>query len=134
MSSFIIFCTFLVLLQFCKMTRNKAFSEPRNIFSDVSLPNHTKMFELVHMVTSMEDFGLKMPPPPPPPPRSVPTWLRIDRSVSTLLFSPLFQQTFLELLVTPQQYGHRACMQHTFRKLQSPCINTNKPDVWFYIV
>ncbi len=48
MSSFIIFCTFLVLLQFCKRTRNKAFSEPRN--------NHTKMFELVHMVTSMEDF------------------------------------------------------------------------------
>ena len=26
-------------------------------FSDGSLPNHTKMFELVHMVTSMEDFG-----------------------------------------------------------------------------
>ncbi len=25
-------------------------------FSDGSLPNHTKMFELVHMVTSMEDF------------------------------------------------------------------------------
>jgi hypothetical protein len=32
MSSFIIFCTFLVLLQFCKRTRNKAFSEPRNTF------------------------------------------------------------------------------------------------------
>jgi hypothetical protein len=27
-------------------------------FSDGSLPNHTKMFELVHMVTSMEDFDL----------------------------------------------------------------------------
>ncbi len=26
-------------------------------FSDGSLPNHTKMFELVHMVTSMEDFA-----------------------------------------------------------------------------
>jgi hypothetical protein len=25
-------------------------------FSDGSLPNHTKMFELVHMVTSMKDF------------------------------------------------------------------------------
>jgi hypothetical protein len=32
MSSFIIFCTFLVLLQFFKRTRNKAFSEPRNTF------------------------------------------------------------------------------------------------------
>ncbi len=32
MSSFIIFCTFLVLLQFCKRTRNKAFSKPRNTF------------------------------------------------------------------------------------------------------
>ncbi len=30
---------------------------PATLFSDVSLPNHTKMFELVHMVTSMEDFG-----------------------------------------------------------------------------
>jgi hypothetical protein len=28
-------------------------------FSDGSLPNHTKMFELVHMVTSMEDFATK---------------------------------------------------------------------------
>jgi hypothetical protein len=26
-------------------------------FSDGSLPNHTKMFELVHMVTSMKDFA-----------------------------------------------------------------------------
>ncbi len=32
MSSFIIFCTFLFLLQFFKRTRNKAFSEPRNTF------------------------------------------------------------------------------------------------------
>jgi hypothetical protein len=30
---------------------------PATLFSDVSLPNHTKMFELGHMVTSMEDFG-----------------------------------------------------------------------------
>ena len=30
---------------------------PATLFSGVSLPNHTKMFELVHMVTSMEDFG-----------------------------------------------------------------------------
>jgi hypothetical protein len=29
---------------------------PATPFSDVSLPNHTKMFELVHMVTSMDDF------------------------------------------------------------------------------
>jgi hypothetical protein len=29
-------------------------------FSDGSLPNHTKMFELVHMVTSMEDFDSKV--------------------------------------------------------------------------
>jgi hypothetical protein len=32
---------------------------PATLFSDVSLPNHTKMFELVHMVTSMEDFDLE---------------------------------------------------------------------------
>jgi hypothetical protein len=32
MSSFIIFCTFLVLLQIFKRTRNKAFSGPRNTF------------------------------------------------------------------------------------------------------
>ncbi len=32
MSSFIIFCTFLVLCKFCKRTRNKAFSDPRNTF------------------------------------------------------------------------------------------------------
>jgi hypothetical protein len=30
---------------------------PATPFSDGSLPNHTKMFELVHVVTSMEDFG-----------------------------------------------------------------------------
>ncbi len=30
---------------------------PATPFSDASLPNHTKMFELVHMVISMEDFG-----------------------------------------------------------------------------
>jgi hypothetical protein len=29
---------------------------PATPFSDASLPNHTKMFELVHMVTSMNDF------------------------------------------------------------------------------
>ncbi len=29
---------------------------PVTPFSDASLPNHTKMFELVHMVTSMNDF------------------------------------------------------------------------------
>ncbi len=26
-------------------------------FSDASLPNHTKMFELVHVVTSIDDFA-----------------------------------------------------------------------------
>jgi hypothetical protein len=30
---------------------------PATPFSDATLPNHTKMFELVHMVTSMDDFG-----------------------------------------------------------------------------
>ncbi len=30
---------------------------PATPFSDASLPNHTKMFELVHVVTSMDDFG-----------------------------------------------------------------------------
>jgi hypothetical protein len=29
---------------------------PATPISDASLPNHTKMFELVHVVTSMEDF------------------------------------------------------------------------------
>jgi hypothetical protein len=29
---------------------------PATLFSGASLPNHTKMFELVHLVTSMEDF------------------------------------------------------------------------------
>jgi hypothetical protein len=29
---------------------------PATPFSDASLPNHTKMFELVRMVTSMNDF------------------------------------------------------------------------------
>jgi hypothetical protein len=32
---------------------------PATPFSVVSLPNHTKMFELVHEVTSMDDFGTK---------------------------------------------------------------------------
>ncbi len=31
---------------------------PATLYSDASVPNHTKMFELVHMVTSMDDFGL----------------------------------------------------------------------------
>ncbi len=35
----------------------RLFVSPATPFSDASLPNHTKMFELVHMVTSMEDFG-----------------------------------------------------------------------------
>ncbi len=30
---------------------------PAAPFSVASLPNHTKMFELVHVVTSMDDFG-----------------------------------------------------------------------------
>jgi hypothetical protein len=30
---------------------------PATLFPGASLPNHTKMFELVHLVTSMEDFG-----------------------------------------------------------------------------
>jgi hypothetical protein len=29
---------------------------PATPFSDASLPNHTKMFELVHVVTSKDDF------------------------------------------------------------------------------
>ncbi len=37
---------------------------PATLFLDVSLPNHTKMFELVHMVTSMEDFACNRPPNP----------------------------------------------------------------------
>ncbi len=32
---------------------------PATPFLVASLPNHTKMFELVHVVTSMEDFGEK---------------------------------------------------------------------------
>ncbi len=32
---------------------------PATPFLVASLPNHTKMFELVHVVTSMEDFGWK---------------------------------------------------------------------------
>jgi hypothetical protein len=48
---------------------------PATPFSDLSLPNHTKMFELVHVVTSMDDFvfyrcllsitcvGVAWPPP-----------------------------------------------------------------------
>jgi hypothetical protein len=32
---------------------------PAKLFSGASLPNHTKMFELVHLVTSVEDFGRK---------------------------------------------------------------------------
>ncbi len=31
---------------------------PATPFLDASLPNHTKMFEFVHMVTSMNDFGV----------------------------------------------------------------------------
>jgi hypothetical protein len=31
---------------------------PATLFSGASLPNHTKMFELVHLVTSMEDFDI----------------------------------------------------------------------------
>jgi hypothetical protein len=31
---------------------------PATLFLGASLPNHTKMFELVHLVTSMEDFGI----------------------------------------------------------------------------
>jgi hypothetical protein len=38
---------------------------PTTPFSDASLPNHTKMFELVHLVTSVDDFApivfLKIP-------------------------------------------------------------------------
>jgi hypothetical protein len=32
---------------------------PATLFSVASLPNHTKMFELVHVVTSMDDFGVE---------------------------------------------------------------------------
>jgi hypothetical protein len=34
---------------------------PATLFSDASLPNHTKMFELVHLVTSVDDFGCEEP-------------------------------------------------------------------------
>jgi hypothetical protein len=30
---------------------------PATPFSNASLPNHTRMFELKHVVTSMDDFG-----------------------------------------------------------------------------
>jgi hypothetical protein len=30
---------------------------PAAPFLDASLPNHTKMFELVHVVTSIDDFA-----------------------------------------------------------------------------
>jgi hypothetical protein len=32
---------------------------PAKPFSDASLPNHTKMFELVHVVTAMGEFGFQ---------------------------------------------------------------------------
>jgi hypothetical protein len=31
---------------------------PAKLFSGASLPNHIKMFELLHLVTSVDDFGL----------------------------------------------------------------------------
>jgi hypothetical protein len=33
---------------------------PATPFSDGPLPNHTKMFELVHVVTSMDDFDVAL--------------------------------------------------------------------------
>jgi hypothetical protein len=36
---------------------------PATPFADASLPNHTKMFELVHVVTSIDDFAF--PPQQP---------------------------------------------------------------------
>ncbi len=56
MSSFIIYRTFLVLLQIFKGLEIRLSLSPATLFSGASLPNHTKMFELVHLVTSMEDF------------------------------------------------------------------------------
>ncbi len=51
---------FSVLFQsFCNFAKGleiRLSLSPATLFSDVSLPNHTKMFELVHMVTSMGDF------------------------------------------------------------------------------
>jgi hypothetical protein len=35
---------------------------PATPYSSASLPNHTKMFELVHVVTSIDDFGLRQVP------------------------------------------------------------------------
>ncbi len=40
---------------------------PATPFSVASLPNHTKMFELVHVITSMDDFD----PAPSNPPQSI---------------------------------------------------------------
>ncbi len=51
------FCTFLVLLQILQRTRKRLSLSPATLFSGASLPNHTKMFELVHLVTSVDDFG-----------------------------------------------------------------------------
>jgi hypothetical protein len=47
------------LCNFAKGLEIRLSLNPPTLFSDVSLPNHTKMFELVHMVTSMEDFALE---------------------------------------------------------------------------
>ncbi len=58
MSSFIIFFTFLVLsANFAKGLEIRLSLSPATLFLGASLPNHTKMFELVHLVTSMDDFA-----------------------------------------------------------------------------
>jgi hypothetical protein len=49
---------------------------PATPFSCASLPNHTKMFELVHVVTSMDDFART----PPPPPISLINYNELDQS------------------------------------------------------
>jgi hypothetical protein len=49
--------TLLVPLQLQKELEMRLSVSPATPFSDASLPNHTKMFELVHLVTSVDDFG-----------------------------------------------------------------------------
>ena len=44
------------LANFSKGLERRLSLSPATLFSGASLPNHTKMFELVYLVTSMEDF------------------------------------------------------------------------------
>jgi hypothetical protein len=58
MSSFHYFLYFSSpFANFAKGLETRLSLSPATLFSGASLPNHTKMFELVHLVTSMDDFG-----------------------------------------------------------------------------